>query len=308
MEATETAEIATQQYQVLLFYKYVNIEDPETLADSLRTLAKELELTGRVIIAEEGINGTLEGIVENTEIFSQKFLQNPLFSDVSVKRSTGNGEAFPKLSIKVREEIVGTKFPMEDAYPQMRTAPHIKPEELREWFERGEDFKIVDMRNDYEYACGHFKGSIDPGMQASRDLPERMSVLAPLKNKKVITVCTGGVRCEKMSAYLLNNGFEDVYQLEDGIHGYMEKYPGKDFVGALYTFDRRKTMHFGDGEENGQKIAREIVGTCYLCEAKTEEYVNCANDYCHRHFLACLNCQTGTKTYCSELCKETAGS
>jgi UPF0176 protein len=287
------------KYQILLFYKYVNIEDPETLADSLRTLAKKLQLTGRVIIAEEGINGTLEGTIENTEIFAQKFLENPFFLDVSVKRSEGTGEAFPKLSIKVREEIVGTRYPQEDAYPQMRTAPRITAEELREWFEKGEDFEIVDMRNDYEYASGHFKGSIDPGMQASRDLPEKLSLLEPLKNKKVLTVCTGGIRCEKMSAYLLNNGFEDVYQLEDGIHGYMQKFPGKDFVGALYTFDRRKTMHFG-GDENGQ---REIVGICYLCEGKTENYTNCANDFCHRHFLVCESCVAEDgRTTCSDEC------
>ena len=301
-------------YQVILFYKYVDIEAPEALAAELRALAKDLCLTGRVIIADEGINGTLEGSHENTEIFARKFLENPLFSDVSIKRSEGDGEAFPKLSIKVREEIVGTQFPKEEAYPQMRTAPRISPDELRSWYERGEDFTIVDMRNDYEFASGHFKDSIDPGLQASRDLPARMPVLEPLKKKKVLTVCTGGIRCEKMSAYLLNNGFEDVYQLEDGIHGYMQKYPGQNFVGALYTFDKRKTMHFGDGEEildaSGQTktIEREIVGTCYLCESKTEEYVNCANDYCHRHFLACLTCQTGTKTYCSEICEETAQS
>ncbi len=288
-------------YQILLFYKYVNIEEPETLADSLRALAKELQLTGRVIVAEEGINGTLEGLVENTEVFAQKLLENPLFSDVSVKRSEGTGEAFPKLAIKVREEIVGTRYPQEDAYPQMRTAPRITAEELRNWFEKGEDFEIVDMRNDYEYASGHFKGSIDPGMQASRDLPEKLPLLEPLKNKKVVTVCTGGIRCEKMSAYLLNNGFEDVYQLEDGIHGYMQKFPGKDFVGALYTFDKRKTMHFGGD--------REIVGTCYLCEGKTENYTNCANDFCHRHFLVCENCvaQDG-RTTCSEECTRTLQS
>ena len=292
-------------YQVLLFYKYVNIEDPETLADSLRALAKELELTGRVIIAEEGINGTLEGYTEKTEIFAQNFLENPLFSDVSVKRSEGTGDAFPKLSIKVREEIVGTRYPQEDAYPQMRTAPRVKAEELRAMFENKEDFTIVDMRNDYEYASGHFKDSIDPGMQASRDLPEKIKVLEPWKKKKVITVCTGGIRCEKMSAYLLNNGFEDVYQLEDGIHRYMQKYPGKDFVGALYTFDKRKTMHFG-GDENGQ---REIVGTCYLCEAKTENYTNCANDFCHRHFLVCESCEAQDgRTTCSEECTRTLQS
>jgi len=296
---------AHSDYQVLLFYKYVDIEDPDTLADSLRALAKELSLTGRVIIAREGINGTLEGSFENTETFAQKFLEDPRFADVSVKRSEGTGDAFPKLSIKVREEIVGTHFPQEEAYPQLRTAPRLKPEELREMFEKNEDFTIVDMRNDYEYASGHFKGSIDPGLQASRDLPEKLPLLEPLKNKKVVTVCTGGIRCEKMSAYLLNNGFEDVYQLEDGIHGYMQKYPGKDFLGTLYTFDQRKVMDFG-GDENGQ---REIVGTCYFCNEKTEQYFNCSNDYCHRHFLACENCASAdAKVTCSEECTRTLQS
>ncbi len=293
-------------YQVLLFYKYVDVAEPEALAQALRAKAQELSLLGRVLVATEGINGTLEGKTEDTEQFAKWFLSkecaNGIFSDVSVKRSEGTGDAFPKLSVKVREEIVGTKFSKEDACPQVRTAPRISAEELRNWFENNEDFTIIDMRNDYEYASGHFKGSIDPGLQASRDLPEKLPELEAkgLKKKKVLTVCTGGIRCEKMSAYLMNNGFEDVYQLEDGIHGYMQKYPGKDFVGALYTFDKRKTMDFG-GE-------REVVGTCYLCEAKTEEYVNCANDLCHRHFLVCAECQTGPKTYCSELCQYTKAS
>jgi UPF0176 protein len=186
------------EYQVLLFYKYVNIEEPEALADELRAKARELALSGRVIVAWEGINGTLEGKTQDTEAFASWLLNNslfPYFSDVSIKRSEGTGDAFPKLSIKVREEIVGTQFPKEDACPQVRTAPRITPEELHRWFENNEDFTIIDMRNDYEYASGHFKNSIDPGLQASRDLPEKMEELESkgLKKKKVLTVCTGGI-------------------------------------------------------------------------------------------------------------------
>jgi UPF0176 protein len=213
---------------------------------------------------------------------------------MQVKRSAGTGRAFPKLSVKVRDEIVGTGFGKE-IDPRVKTAPRITPEELREWFERGEDFTIVDMRNDYEYQSGRFAGSVNPGLEASRDLPSALPKLEPFKGKKVLTVCTGGVRCEKMSAFLLEHGFEDVYQLENGIHGYMEKYPGQDFEGALYTFDNRLTMDFG-GE-------RSVVGRCKLCDASTEAYVNCANNFCHLHFLACEACQGASGTFCSEACK-----
>ena len=178
--------------------------------------------------------------------------------------------------------------------PRQKTAPRIAPEELKQWFEEKKDFVIVDMRNDYEYKAGRFKDSVNPGLQFARELPHAMPKLEPLKDKTVLTVCTGGVRCEKMSAYLLSKGFKDVYQLENGMHGYMQKYPGEDFEGALYTFDNRLAMNFGGN--------REIVGTCHLCGEKTENYVNCKNDYCHLHFLACEECTKGEKVFCSENC------
>lgn len=287
-------------HQVLLFYKYVTITDPEALAQRVRSLATKHELLGRAIIAEEGINATFEGLVANTEAFVSELLTDERLSDMSIKRSPGNGYAFPKLSVKVRSEIVGTQFPQEAADPRVRTAPRLRPEELRDWYEKNEDFVVVDMRNDYEYQSGHFKNSINPGLEASRELPQALPKLEPLKQKKVVTVCTGGVRCEKMSAYLMSNGFEDVYQLEDGMHGYMEKFPGKDFLGTLYTFDKRLTMDFG-GE-------REIIGTCYLCKAQTETYVNCGNNFCHRHFLVCEGCKGVELTFCSASCEESVAT
>ncbi|HEV7121793.1 MAG TPA: rhodanese-related sulfurtransferase [Candidatus Paceibacterota bacterium] len=277
-------------YQVLLFYKYVTIEDPKALADAVRALAQTHALLGRALIAEEGINATFEGAHDDTEAFLQEFLQDERFADMPVKRSASDGAAFAKLAVRVRDQIVGTKFPKEKADPRVKTAPRITPEELRRWFEEGEDFTIVDMRNDYEYKSGHFKGSVNPELENSRDLPLAIPKLEPLKKKKVLTVCTGGVRCESMSAYLMSEGFEDVYQLENGMHGYMEKYPGQDFLGTLYTFDRRKTMDFGG--------PREIVGRCVRCDTLAETYVNCANDFCHLHFIACEDCQTTEGTFC----------
>lgn len=282
-------------YQVLLFYGYLTIDNPQATAGWLRVLAEKHQLLGRALIAEEGINATFEGTQEATEHFVQEFRKDKRFENLQIKRSVGTGASFPKLSVKVRQEIVGTRFPKE-VDPRVKTAPHLKAEELKQWYESNKDFVVVDMRNSYEYASGRFKNSIDPGLENSRDLPEAVEKLGDLKDKTVLTVCTGGVRCEKMSAYLLHKGFKNVYQLDGGIHTYMEKYPGEDFEGTLYTFDQRLTMDFGGD--------RKIVGKCRLCNEPTERYVNCANLNCHLHFLVCENCvPMGEAAYCSEECK-----
>lgn len=267
-------------YTVLIFYSYQTIAEPEATAEWLRGLAQKYNLRGRALVAQEGINATFEGASEAAAQFTRDFKTGE-FKDVWVKTSAGTGSSFPKLSVKVRSEIVGTHFPKE-VDPRVKTAPHLKAEELKKWYETGRDFVVVDMRNSYEFASGHFKNSVDPGLSNSRDLPEAVGKLGGLKDKTVLTVCTAGVRCEKMSAYLMHEGFKDVYQLDGGIHTYMEQYPGEDFEGALYTFDNRVTMDFGGD--------RKVVGKCRLCEASTERYVNCANDDCHLHFLACENC------------------
>lgn len=281
------------KYEVLLFYKYVTIARPKQVADMVRGLSIKFGLQGRVIVAEEGINATLEATTENTQKFIDEFFKDKRFSDIQIKRSESEGNSFPKLSVKVREEIVGTKF-QKIVDPRLKTAPHIKPEELKKLYEENADFVVLDMRNSYEFASGHFKDSIDPGLDNSRDLPEAIEKLNKYKDKKIITVCTGGIRCEKMSAYLLHQGFENVQQLDGGIHSYMEKYPGEDFKGGLYTFDQRLVMDFGGN--------RELVGVCGLCGDKTEKYVNCANLKCHKHFLACTNCQVEEGTYCKDGC------
>ena len=248
---------------VLLFYKYVTIKDPAELMHYLKGLCEGLSLKGRILIAEEGINGTLEGIDADTERFLSRFLADKRFKDIDVKKSKGDGNSFPKLAIKVRDEIVSTKLPKE-INPRKKTGTYLKPEELHKWYAEDKDFVVIDMRNSYEIKSGHFDKTIDPGMSASRNLPDVVEKLRIYQDKTIITTCTGGVRCEKMSAYLLNQGFKNVYQLHNGMHSYMEKYPGENFKGTLYTFDNRRVMDFG-GE-------REIIGKCEDCGVTTEDY------------------------------------
>lgn len=287
-------------FQVLLFYKYVEIADPESLKAYYVALCKKYNLIGRTIVAHEGINSSVEGTVEDTENFLKEFLVDPRFTGMQIKRSKGNGTSFPRLSVKVRPEIVATQFGKE-IDPTKETGKYLKPEELHEWYENQKDFVVVDMRNSYEYESGHFKGSIDPGMDASRELPHKIKELEEkienIKDKTVLTVCTGGVRCEKMSAYLMKEGFKDVHQLDGGMHSYMEKYPGKNFRGTLFTFDNRLTMNFGGD--------REIIGTCKRCEEKVEKYQNCANAECNMLFLICDDCMSSEGPgFCSERCEK----
>lgn len=288
-----------QNYEVLLYYKYVPIDNPEEFTAAHKQLCVDLGFKGRIIIAEEGINGTLEGAVENTQAYIDKLTSDPRFADIKFKRSPGTGEAFPKLSVKHRPEIVSLHLGDADINPTETTGKYISAVELHEWFESGKEFYIVDMRNDYEHQVGHFAGSVLPPMANFRDLPKVLPELEHLKNKTVVTVCTGGVRCEKASGFLVKNQFSDVYQLKDGIVTYMEKYPNQDFEGQLYVFDNRITMGF-----NLQDPERKIIGKCAKCGAQSEAYVNCANLNCHKHFIVCDSCRSEDgSAYCSEECE-----
>ncbi len=285
------------KYQVLIFYKYITIENPLELQKKYLELCTRFKLKGRTIIAQEGINSTLEGTVEDTENFLKEFLQDSRFSDIFVKRSEGTGNSFPKLSVKVRPEIVATRFPPE-IDPRIQTAPYLSPEELHTWYEKNENFVVVDMRNSYEFSSGHFKNSLDTKMDASRELPEKIDTIKDkTQGKKILTVCTAGVRCEKMSAYLLHAGFKDVYQLDGGMHSYIEKYPDGHFEGTLFTFDNRLVMDFGGN--------RKIIGRCKRCDDKTEQYQNCANAECNMLFLICNDCMSSEGPgFCSEKCEK----
>lgn len=277
-------------YSALLFYQYTRIDDPKTFMDRERAVCEVLELKGRVIIAEEGINATLEGSAAHIEKYIVHLRKDKRFKRTDFKITAGRGDLFPRLSVKVRPEIVTTHLPKE-IDPTKDTGVHLTPEQLRRWYEEGKEFEIIDMRNDFEFDVGHFKGSKKSGMAHFRDLVAIAPKLEDMKDKPVLTVCTGGVRCEKASAYLKSIGFNDVYQLEGGLHRYMEKYPGQDFLGTLYTFDGRVTMDWGGD--------REVVGKCALCGETSETFTDCLLDTCGAHFIACEVCRKGTpRAYC----------
>lgn len=293
---------APSAYQILLFYKYVFIENPTAVRDWLFDLCKRLSLKGRLIVGTEGINITLEGSIDDTETFITELEKDSRFLHIHFKRSTGTGNAFPRLSVKVREEIVSGHLGVCDVDPNQVTGIHLSPEVLHEWIRSGKEFYIVDMRNAYEHAVGRFAGSICPPMNNFRDLPKVVKDIAHLKNKTVLTVCTGGVRCEKASGFLITQGFTDVYQLNGGIVSYMEKYPNEDFEGKLYVFDGRVMMGFYTDDPK-----HVIVGKCEVCGAQSENMVDCRDKGCNGQFVICEKCEAGQvrekgMNYCPKGC------
>ncbi len=288
------------EYTILLYYKYVRIKEPELEKQRQMIACEALGLTGRIIVANEGINGTVEGKTEDCEKYIKWMETEKKFRNIDWKKSTGIGNAFPRLSVKVRTEIVSLHLvdDNKDIDPHKITGKRLKAAELDKMYENGEEFYIVDMRNDYELEVGKFTKTVFPGLKNFRDLRERVKEIEHLKDKKVVTVCTGGVRCEKASGFLLSQGFKDVAQLHNGMVTYMKEFPNKEFKGSLYVFDQRKTVTFDDMDKH------TVIGICHYCKDKTENYFDCAYPFCHQQFLGCPECVEEHSAYCKEECKE----
>jgi UPF0176 protein len=282
-------------HQILLFYKYIDIDNPDRFAIQQRAWCDELGLTGRTIVASEGINATLEGTLESTTEYVSRMSSKSGFENIHWKKSPSAGDSFPKLSIKVRDEIVSTHLDYTDKLGPHRnmTGQYLSPEELHSWIHSDRKFYIVDMRNDYEHQVGHFANSILPSaLKNFRDLPQVLPALAGLENETIVTVCTGGIRCEKASGFLLKNGFNKVFQLSGGIVSYMEKYPNQDFLGKLYVFDGRLMMGF-----NTESEKHVVVGKCQICGSQSENVINyILPGFPERyHGIVCQNCLSQNK-------------
>jgi UPF0176 protein len=272
----------SSEYIVILFYKFVDLADPKAVAEAHRAKAAELGMKGRMLVAEEGINGTFEGTLEAIRAYQAFLKEDPRFADMKVKESAGTGKSFPKLKIKIRDEVVTLGAGRFDV--AATTATELPAADLQKWYENDEDFVVLDLRNSYEIASGKFDKTIDPGLANFRDLPGKVKELENLKDKKVVTVCTGGIRCEKATCFLKEQGFTDIYQLKDGIHTYMQEFPGEHFKGTLFVFDDRMTT---DVVEIPEKVA---IGRCTFCEVETENY--CSDDSVRpsRKLLCCPAC------------------
>jgi UPF0176 protein len=286
--------------KILLYYKFTPIADPDAVRLWQRTLCEKLDLKGRILISKHGINGTVGGELNNLKAYVKETKQFGGFKDTTFKWSDGERDHFPRLSVKVRDEIVAFGAADElqvDAGGVVGGGKHLKPEQVHRLVEEhGDDVVFFDGRNAHEAAVGKFKNAVVPDIRTSKDFIRELESgkYDDIKDKPVVTYCTGGIRCEILSSLMKNRGFTDVYQMDGGIVKYGEKY-GDDglWEGSLYVFDDRMGMEFSDHAK--------VIGACIHCEGPTSNYENCANKACNDLVLICENCKSDRST-CSEAC------
>lgn len=282
--------------KIILYYKFAPIADPEALRLWQRTLCEKLNLKGRILISKDGINGTLGGDIDDLKTYVKETKAFTAFKGIAFKWSDGGRDSFPKLAVKVRDEIV--TFGAADEIQVNENGivgggKHLKPQEVHELVkQRGEDVVFFDGRNAYEAKIGKFKNAVVPEVDRTRDFVQELE--SPkydhIKDKPVVTYCTGGIRCEVLSTLMKNRGFKEVYQIDGGIVKYGEEF-GDDglWEGSLYVFDGRMATKFSNKAKD--------IGDCTHCGGKTSNFENCANKACNKLILVCEGCTQ--QTYCT---------
>ena len=277
--------------KILLYYKFSPLSDPEAVKLWQKSLCDSLNLKGRILISRHGINGTVGGDIDDLKSYIKSTKQFEQFKDIVWKWSDGSREDFPRMSVKNRRELVGFKNSDDefdvDEKGVIGGGQHLKPEQVHELVEKyGDDVVFFDGRNQHEAKIGKFKNAIVPNTNTSRDFIAELdsNKYDELKNKKIVTYCTGGIRCEVISAMMKKRGFSDVYQIDGGIVKYGEKY-GDDglWEGSLRVFDNRMTIDFSDHTKT--------IGQCTHCQGKTSNFENCALAECNDLVLICEDCK-----------------
>lgn len=289
--------------KVILYYKFVPVADPAMTVRWQKELCQRLGLKGRIIVSKHGINGTLGGDIESLREYKRDMNRSVIFKGITYKWSDGTGDDFPRLSVKVRDELVAFRYADKlqvDENGVVGGGQHLKPEALHKLIEeRGDEVVFFDGRNTYEAAVGKFKNAVVPEVKTSHDFATEIASpkYEAIKEKPVVTYCTGGVRCEILSVMLKEQGFKEVYQIDGGIVKYGEKY-GDDglWEGTLHIFDNRMQHRFSSKAKD--------IGQCVHCSQKTSDYVNCANPACNRLVLVCQACNTGRSTCEQRSCQK----
>ncbi len=289
--------------KIILYYKFAPIADPEAVKLWQKTLCERLDLRGRILISKHGINGTVGGDIDDVKAYVKATKEYPYFKGTVFKWSEGGRDNFPKLSVKVRDEIVAFDAADEievDEHGIVGGGKHLKPHQVHELVEKyGDDVVFFDGRNAYEAQVGKFKNAVIPDVKTSRDFLKELEdpKYNDIKDKPVVTYCTGGIRCEILSALMKKRGFKDVYQMDGGIVKYGEAY-GDDglWEGSLYVFDGRMGVKFSDKAKD--------IGECVHCAGKTSNFENCALKSCNKLVLICNDCKSGNET-CSADCRTT---
>lgn len=283
-------------YKVISYYKFNPIANPEQFCREHKSKCTSLNLFGRIYIAAEGINGSAAGRPEDIEKYQRYLTGLPGFEDTQFKEDPCEYIPFDRLKVKTRPELVALKYPA-PLDPHAGGGRHLTPEEWRQTLESGKEFVLLDVRNNYESAIGHFPGAIRPDIENFYDFPAWLEKAGIDKNKKVLMYCTGGIRCEKFSVLMRKQGFSDVNQLYGGILNYAQKEAGRHFEGKCFVFDDRLAVPV-------QTEQAEPVGRCLISGVPCDTYLNCANLNCNCLFICCEEAATKMDGCCSEECRK----
>ena len=275
--------------KIILYYGFAPVADPKAVMLWQKALCDSLNLKGRILISEHGINGTLGGDMEDLKKYSRATKEYPGFGKIDFKWSEGTGNDFPRLSVKARKELVAFTTPDEIQVAKsgvVNGGKHLKPQQVNQLVaERGDEVVFFDGRNAFEAKIGKFKNAIVPDVQTTHDFISELESgkYDHLKDKPIVTYCTGGIRCEILSAVMINRGFQEVYQIDGGIVRYGEKFRDKGlWEGSLYVFDGRMNIDFSD--------EAKTIGVCECCGGGTKEFRNCQNLGCKDLVLLCDSC------------------
>ena len=288
----------TEPRTTISFYNYGFLEDPQQFRDDLYSALNELNVFGRIYVAQEGINAQLSVPESNFKLFKETLNKFPLTKNLRLNIAVDDdGKSFWVLKVKVRNKIVADGITNPD-FDMSRKGKYVDADSFNQLTNDPETI-VVDMRNHYEYEVGHFENAIQVPSDTFRDqLPMAVDMLEDKKDKNIIMYCTGGIRCEKASAYMLLNGFKNVYHLEGGIINYAnkvkeEELPNK-FLGKNFVFDGRL----------GERVGEEVISHCHQCGATCDTHTNCANEACHLLFIQCTECADKYEGCCSVQCHE----
>lgn len=286
----------TEPRTTISFYKYFTIDNLEIFRDELYLKLNDLKVFGRIYLATEGINAQLSVPTYNFELLKEYLYSFSAFNQLRLNVAVDDdGKSFFVLKVKIREKIVADGL-TDLSFDPSRTGKYLKAREFNE-LSTDPNVVIVDMRNHYEYEIGHFENAIEVPSDTFREqLPMAADMLKDKKENPIIMYCTGGIRCEKASAYMLHQGFKNVYHIEGGIIHYTqtaknEGLPVK-FIGKNFVFDERL----------GERISDDVIASCHQCGKPCDTHTNCYNDGCHLLFIQCEECKTAMKGCCSEEC------
>jgi len=275
--------------RVLLYYGFTPISDPVAIRLWQIKLCQSLNLKGRIFIATTGINGTVGGDIEDLRNYVQQTRSYPGFKKIDFKWSQGTGNDFPKLSVQLKDELVAFNNPDEikvDENGVVGGGQHLRPEQVHELVaDRGDEVIFFDARNKYEAEIGKFKGAVVPDIDSSNEFIKELESgkYDDLKERPIVAYCTGGIRCEILSVYMINRGFKEVYQIDGGIVKYGEKFADSGlWEGSLYTFDARMAIDFS--------TKTKVIGECEICKAPSKIFQNCRTQTCHELILLCDTC------------------